>query len=195
MTDQPLAAPRWRLFLAAPVPAAAAEAPWASLAQLRQRHPGARWVRPEQLHATLVFLGQTDPAEVEPLVEAMTAAAARFAPFEVATAEGGGRVDNRGGGVAWLQVEQGGQELRELSLALDRLIGSNAYAGRPPRPHITVARRIDDGLLADLRALAPTVRVGWLVDRIVLLRSHSDPGGSRYEALAERLLTGVAVSP
>jgi 2'-5' RNA ligase len=195
MGDDRSTAPRWRLFLAAPVPAAAASELWQRLDPLRQRHPTARWARPEQLHATLVFLGQTDPAEVQRLVDAIDLAAARHAPFVVSTAEAGGRLDDRRGGVAWLNVNTGRGQLAELALDLDRLIGSGAYGGAAPRPHITVARRIDQALLDDLRATALRLRVEWRVDRIVLMRSHPDPGGSRYEALAEQLLTGAAVSP
>lgn len=191
MTDQPTPAPRWRLFVAAPVPGAAAQKLWDALAALRQRHPGARWARLTQLHATLIFLGQTAATRVPRIERAMAVAASRHAPVEVATADAGGRVDDRRGSVAWLRIDEGARELRELSVDVDRLIGSNLYAGGAPRPHITVARHIDEALLADLRSQATDLRISWVVDRIVLYRSHPDPGGSRYEALAEQLLTGA----
>jgi RNA 2',3'-cyclic 3'-phosphodiesterase len=195
MADRPPVAPRWRLFLAAPVPEQAAAALWESLAPLRHRHPAARWARLDQLHATLVFLGQTDPADVQRLVDAIDRAGPRHASFVVSTGEAGGRLDDRRGGVAWLTVNTGRRQLAELALDLDRVIGSGAYRGAAPRPHVTVARRIDQALLDDLRTTALHVRVDWPVDRIVLMRSHSDPGGSRYESLAERLLTGDRSTP
>jgi 2'-5' RNA ligase len=191
MTDHPTAAPRWRLFVAAPVPVVAAQQLWTVLGPILRRHPGSRWARLEQLHATVVFLGQTTATRVPRIEQAMAAAATRHAPFEVATADAGGRVDDRRGGVAWLRIDEGARELRELSVEVDRLIGSNLYAGGAPRPHITVARQIDEALLVDLRSHAADLRTRWLVDRIVLYRSHPDLGGSRYEQLAERLLTGA----
>jgi 2'-5' RNA ligase len=187
--------PRWRLFLAAPVPERSTDEIWSALEYLRERYPSVRWAKRDQLHATLVFLGQTEPPQVGRLAAAIDVIAATHHSFEVTTGEAGGRIDDRRTGVAWLSIDAGRRELAELSLALDREIGSDTYHGHPPRPHITVARRIDQALLDDLRASAPAMRLGWPIDRIVLMRSHPDPGGSRYETLTERLLTGPSVSP
>jgi RNA 2',3'-cyclic 3'-phosphodiesterase len=195
MADRPPVAPRWRLFLAAPVPERAATQIWSALEPLVQSYPAARWAKRDQLHATLVFLGQTDAADVERLTDAMSQAANAHAPFEVMTDGAGGHVDDRRGGVAWLRLDDGQRDLRNLARDLDWRIGSNVYAVSRPRPHVTVARRIDEALLADLTELAKRVPVTCRIDRIGLYRSHSDPGGSRYESLAERLLTGDRSTP
>jgi 2'-5' RNA ligase len=72
-----------------------------------------------------------------------------------------------------------------LSLAVDDAIGSGIYDERnAPRPHLTVGRGVSDEALAHLRTLAAGLDIGWTVDRIVLFRSHTEAGGSRYEALA-----------
>jgi 2'-5' RNA ligase len=178
--------------MAAPLPAPAAEALYGGLAALRARHPQARWARLEQLHITLVFLGQTLPSEVGRLQDAMTLTAALYEPFEVSTAAAGGHVDDRRGGVAWLRLAGPPRRVANLSRELDWRIGSNVYAAGRPRPHVTVARRIDDALLADLQAAAPALRTSWLIERVVLYRSHAEAGGSRYEELASRPLTGPA---
>jgi 2'-5' RNA ligase len=137
-----------------------------------------------------VFLGQTDPCEVDRLAAAMAMASVGHAPFQVTMSEAGGRIDDRRGGVAWMRIAEGTRELAGLSVELDRLVGSNTYARGAPRPHITVARRVDAALLDDLRQYAEAIRLGWVIERIVLYRSHGDPGGSRYEELAVGLLTG-----
>ena len=113
------------------------------------------------------------------------------APFEVATGEAGGLPNGRRGGVAWLRLERGRRRRsRSLALELDREMGSGTYDERHrPRPHLTVARRVDESVIAALRELAPAIDVAWTVDRVVLLRSHTDPGGSRYEELHSTLLT------
>jgi 2'-5' RNA ligase len=185
---------RWRLFIATPLPESAAVALWSALDDLRARHPGARWAKREQLHATLLFLGQTDPAEVPRLVEAMALTAEQHAPFTATTTLAGGRFDDRRGGVAWLVLDDRQRRLRSLAREVDWRVGSNVYATSRPKPHVTVARRIDQQLLADLHAAADGLHASWTFDRMVLYRSYAEPGGSRYEALAEQPLTDVVAA-
>jgi 2'-5' RNA ligase len=194
VTASPTAPPRWRLFLAAPVPEPAAISLWQALADLRERHPNARWAKREQLHATLLFLGQTDPAQVSRLAEAMALTARQHAPFVATTTLAGGRFDDRRGGVAWLALDDRQRRLRNLARELDWRAGTNHYANGRPRPHITVARRIDERLLIDLHDTADGLHASWTFDRVILFRSHADPGGSRYEVLAEQLLTDAATA-
>jgi 2'-5' RNA ligase len=164
--------------------AAAAEQAWQALAGLRGRHPDARWLPVDKLHLTLVFLGQTDAREVERISAAVAAVAARHAAYDVATGEGGGRISDRRGGVAWLRLTNGAHETAGIALELDDAIGSATYdAARPPHPHLTLARGIDQRVLDDVRATAHEVRLRWTADRLVLFRSYTDPRGSHYEEL------------
>ena len=146
----------------------------------------------EKLHLTLVFLGQTEAVRVETLSEAVSDVAARHAPFPARTGEAGGRVGGRRGGVAWLRLADGGHEVAQLSIDVDEAIGSNTYDARnAPRPHLTLARRATEESLADLRRAAGALELSWSVDRIVLFRSHTGPGGSRYEPLFSERLGGA----
>jgi 2'-5' RNA ligase len=183
-------AERWRLFVAAPMPQSAAAALWKALAGLRERHPEARWMPAEQYHATLVFLGSTDPGLVSEIGAAIARAArAADGPFDVVTGEGSGRAGGRRGGVAWLRLAQGRKQVEELAWSVDREIGNGVYtAAAPPRPHVTVARRVDEALLADLGDTAREERIPWLVERIVLYRSHTGPRGSAYEELTSAVI-------
>jgi len=95
----------------------------------------------------------------------------------------------RRGGVAWLSVGGGRAQLSALSRELDETIGSGSYGRRGPRPHLTLARRVDAVLLAELQAMSPPA-ILFRVERLQLMRSHTGPGGSRYEELAAFELTG-----
>jgi RNA 2',3'-cyclic 3'-phosphodiesterase len=190
---------RWRLFIAAPLAGEAAARLWQQLAALRRHHPAARWTDPEQLHATLIFLGQTLAGEVPRLESVLSATAARWRPFAADVRGSGGRIDGRPaaesgrrrGGVAWLNVGSGRQDLTSLALDLDRALGGGSAEGGP-RPHVTVSRRVDQALLDDLATEASRLRLEWTVERIVLYRSHTGPGGSRYEELTSARLGGGA---
>ncbi|HYI21383.1 MAG TPA: RNA 2',3'-cyclic phosphodiesterase [Candidatus Limnocylindrales bacterium] len=180
----------WRLFVAAPLPHEAATRVVSALEPLRAAFPETRWVSADKLHLTLVFLGQTDSARVPALTTAIDAVASRVTSFEVSTADGGGLPNGKRGGVAWLRLDGGGSGVAQLAIELDRDMGSGTYDDhRRPRPHLTVARRVDEAVLAALRELAPVIKVSWTLDRVVLLRSHTDPAGSRYEERHSTLLT------
>ena len=180
---------RWRLYVAAPLSELAAARTWEALADVRTRHPLVRWLPPNKLHLTLVFLGPTDPSDVDSVSAACAHVAAHQRPFDVATGQAGGRVGGRGGGVAWLKLPDGGREVARLSLELDEAIWSHTFdANKPPHPHLTVARGVSKACLWDLQSIADTMRLTWTVDRIALFRSHTDPAGSRYAELASATL-------
>jgi len=160
-----------------------------TLAPVRTVHPQVKWLPMNKLHLTLVFLGQTDSDRVAELSDKMAGVAARHPRFDVVTGDAGGKLGGDRGGVCWLRLAKGGHEVAQLSLDLDGAVGSNTYnANTGPRPHLTVARHVSASTLDDLRRLAAQVELGWTVDHVTLFRSHTDPGGSRYEELASATL-------
>jgi 2'-5' RNA ligase len=178
------------------VPDEAGQAVQDALAPLRTRFPEVRWMARDLLHLTLVFLGDTDAARVPELTAVMGDVAARYAPYEVDTANSNGHADDRRhrrSGVAWLTLGRGRHETQTLALDVDAATGANTYDGRrPPHPHLTVARSVSPDALAALRDLAPSIDVSWRADRMVLFRSHTGPRGSRYEEVKVAPLTGTA---
>jgi 2'-5' RNA ligase len=173
------------------MPARDAAAAFQALDGLRARHPHARWLPPEKLHLTLVFLGPTEAREVDRISAATAAVAARHPAYQVATGDGGGRVSTRRGGVCWLRLTDGGHETAQLALDLDGEIGSATYdAAHAPHPHLTLARGVDQAALEDVGTMAHTMSLEWVADRLVLFRSFTDPRGSVYEELGTWPLTG-----
>ena len=175
--------------MAVPLPTAEGRRLWQSLADVRARHPEARWLEPAKLHLTLVFLGATDPGEIDRLTAAVAHVTGRWRTLEAGTGEAGGYLGTRRGGVAWLTVREGRVQLSRLSRELDAAMAACTYARHGPRPHLTLARRVDAKLLAELQATPPP-EIRFPVDRVKLMRSHTGPGGSRYEELATFLLSG-----
>jgi 2'-5' RNA ligase len=101
--------------------------------------------------------------------------------------EGRRRALARRGGVAWLTLNgDGASELSRLARELDDALPATPGHGRLHSPHLTIARRATRELLTDLSA----PDYGFTIDRIALFRSHTGPGGVRYEALLEATLRG-----
>jgi 2'-5' RNA ligase len=158
-------------------------------AELRGQTRGLAWVRADNLHLTLRFLGEIEPMRLEQVREAVAAAAAAVAPFTVSLGGLGGFPSGRAPRVLWASVAAGGEELETLYAALEAALVARGMPGesRPFHPHVTLARARDPrgaGDLASVLGVGPAfgeVRVGALH----LMRSDLGPRGSRYSVLAE----------
>ena len=158
-------------------------------AELRGQTRGLAWVRADNLHLTLRFLGEIEPMRLERVREAVAAAAAAVARFTVSLGGLGGFPSGRAPRVLWASVAAGGKELETLYAALEAELVARGVPGesRPFHPHVTLARARDPrgaGDLWSVLGVGPAfgeVRVGALH----LMRSDLGPRGSRYSVLAE----------
>lgn len=168
-----------RLFVSLDLPAGVAEA----LVRLDPRLRGARWLRAEQLHLTLAFLGHAGAGEEESLRENLAAVqfSAFFLPLQgLGTFPGKGRPK-----IIWLGVGRGHPHLFQLH---QRVADAALAAGlepdlRPWHPHITLARCEDlsaQSLRPFLRAHAEFDAGLIPVNEFQLKSSFPSPGGSRY---------------
>jgi 2'-5' RNA ligase len=149
--------------------------------RLQEAVPGVRWVRPEGIHLTVRFLGQTEVAALralEPLVlRAVPLCPAFEAPFrEPALFPGGSRP----------RIVSLGIELPEPAFRLQRACEEAARAvgfepeERPFRPHLTLGRFVTPG------KPKPLPRGDWgslSCSELVLFESQLGRGGSVYTSL------------
>jgi 2'-5' RNA ligase len=191
--SRPQAAPL-RLFAAVDIPPSAKEMVDRAVEPWRERLPTGRWVRPENWHITVKFLGRTWPRLVDRVREACGQAAGEIRPFRLALQGLGvfpGRTRAR---VLWVGLRDREGSLAALASALDRRLEREF----PPEKrafsaHLTVARfnppipfREHADALKESQVEAGPFRVGGLV----LYRSHLSPRGARYEALETFSLRG-----
>lgn len=173
-----------RLFLGLPVP----EALIPPLLTVQEAVPLGRVVDEDNLHLTLVFLGEVDPAGAEELHEALDG---RRLPRPMLAFDG---LSTYGGDRAKLLAMEIRPDpaLTELQAACGRASRAAGLAleRRRFRPHITLIR-FGAGLAPHLqpeldRALThvgtPVGAAG--AERLVLYRSHLGEGGADYEELA-----------
>ncbi len=104
---------------------------------------GVRWVRPENLHFTLKFLGELSDHRVPDVVEAMEAAAAGTESFLLKLVGVGGFPKLEKPRVIWVGTEpQGARGLSALAARLEMNLEPLGFERerRPMRPHLTIAR-------------------------------------------------------
>jgi len=179
-----------RLFVALPVAPGARRAVGERVEAERRSLPPARWVRPENLHLTLVFLGELDPDRVGPLAAALGPAFAAHAPMRLRLAGAGCFPPPSGGGrrparVAWVGVEADGGDAELEALRADVAAAAvesvgHRPDGRPWSPHLTVARPRPPWPARDaeafVRAFAPPAGEPFVVDRGALVASELGEG-------------------
>jgi 2'-5' RNA ligase len=133
-----------RAFMAVTLPAAAKQELGLAADVLAGRvAPGAaRWVKPERVHITLRFLGDTAVAKLPAITQIMDEAAGRRTPFNLHLHGTGCFPNGKRPRVVWVGL---GGDLAELAALKQDLDAGLVPLGwemekRPFRPHLTVGR-------------------------------------------------------
>jgi 2'-5' RNA ligase len=150
-----------RLFAAIDLPPAIKE----SLVQRCTGVPGAKWVKPEQMHLTLRFIGEVDQGAFEDIRQALAGVAA--VPFSLSL-NGVGQFPPKGGArVLWVGLNAP-PALFDLQRRIETALNSLGYPPetRPFAAHITLAR---------LKSPPPPESVRQFLSRNADLRSDSIP--------------------
>lgn len=153
----------------------------AELAQLQRVLPGARWVKPADMHMTLRFVGDISPRNAADFIDRLDGIDPGV--FEIHLSGFGvfGGNDPR---QVWAGVEAG-PKLAELAQAHDR---AARQAGLPPsarpfKPHVTLARlqHVQPDLVAKyLERHAKYRSRPFLVSQFVLFSARPFTGGGPY---------------
>lgn len=183
-----------RAFLAIALPDDARRAVGRVLDRVVPDHPGPRWVRPENLHLTVAFLGGIDEALIPGLDKRLAPIAAATRP-EVLRLEGTGAFPPSRPRVLWLGVSRGAPWFVALATSVGQAIGTGLglrLDQRPPRAHVTLARmeRPDRGVLRALDAAFTGWSFDAAADRLTLFSSVIRPGGPTYTSVREWPLEG-----
>jgi 2'-5' RNA ligase len=179
-----------RLFVALEVP----EPPRRDLRRrvegVRDRLPRARWVDLDDVHLTLLFLGETTDAEVPAFAAALREPFARCPPLDLRLASGGTFPPGRPARVAWVGVEAP----PELSLLQEEIteVAVDTLGFTPEErgfhPHVTLARCPDPWRREAIDKFKPafTGPIGppFVAHRGILLESKLSPKGARYREVA-----------
>ena len=157
-----------------------------SIVQVRHACIRGKFSRRENLHLTLIFLGQVPASRVGEITSVMDVCA--VPPFST-TIGSMGRFRRSGGDTLWRQVSaDSGLILLQSHLAVLLREKGFPLEDRSFRPHMTIARRAVLGVrtrLSDLSAAMPNL--SFTVDGITLMRSELLPSGPVYTRLHRTL--------
>ena len=175
-----------RLFVALEVPEPPRRDVRRRMDGVRDRLPRARWVDPDNLHLTLLFLGETAEDKVQALAAGLREAFARCPALDLRLAGGGTFPPGRPARVAWVGVEAP-PELETLQEDITRAaVESLGFEPeeRAYHPHVTLARCPDpwrrDAIDKFKTAFTGTIGPPWVTEHGVLFESKLSPKGARY---------------
>lgn len=189
-------APFRRLFIALDLDDATRRALTALQTRWRTAGADVGWVRPEGLHVTLVFLGETPADRVPEIASRLDAGAAAVPPFEFRVVGWGvfGRSDRPR--VLWAGVEAP-PALGDLQRALSDSLRAAGFPleSRPFVPHVTLGRVRSSRGLAALTSILRSTMNGEVWGRVAaghvtLIRSRLEARGPLYSVVHQSALKG-----
>lgn len=186
-----------RCFLGLALPDAVRDALARFTERLRDTRGRVTWVRRDNFHLTIQFLGDVTAHRLKRICAASDMAASDVSPFEFMVAGAGFFGSLRSPRIAWAGVSGPPPGLLQLQLSVAQQLAKLGFAGekRAYRPHITLGRIRDSrqaiALTSELASANNTTFGTVPVDRLVVLRSHPEPSGVRYSILHESEMKGT----
>ncbi len=151
----------------------------------------ARWVRPENIHLTLKFLGDLDPDDIDKIGAAMTGAAIDFSPITMSVRGIGVFPGIKRPRVIWLAL---GGDIRSLLALQGRLEEKLAGVGFPKdkrsfKAHLTLGRIKQSANPAVIRQMiseyASLSSDEFTCNQVILFKSDLKPLGAVHSKLKQ----------
>jgi 2'-5' RNA ligase len=159
-----------------------------------------KWVQPDHMHLTLVFLGEVDEARAIPLIADIRREIVQ-PPFDVVFGEFGVFPPRGAPNVLWTGVTAGVEPAIVLQRTVAERVCRHGFQPetRPFRPHLTLARW-REARSADrehVTTVEPRYVATLRVDHVTLYQSRLSPAGPSYTALTRANLGSprAAMSP
>jgi len=169
-----------------------------SLAQLQEelKKTGAdvKWVKPENIHLTLKFLGEINNKKLEKITEILWDVAKNKDSFSIRLSSIGTFPVLSSPRVIWVGIDMGGKESEKIAWELEKKIARIGIPKekRPFSSHITIGRTRStqgrDNLIQELKNLEGNFRLEnseFLATKITFFKSTLTPTGPIYESLQE----------
>jgi len=156
---------------------------------LEDQMTGLSWVKPDNMHITIRFLGDLGDSGVKRAGEAARRGAEGHAAFHARLGPMGAFPRPERPRLLWAGLSVGKDEAVALAKAVNQSLKAGGFGppDKPFKPHITLARVREraQGVDGFRRYTPPEPPASALLDRIVVMKSDLHPAGARYTPLEE----------
>jgi len=181
-----------RSFIAIPLPVDIKTHLACLIADLKKTGADVKWVKPENIHLTLKFLGGQDPETLQKIRTILDKLAQDYTDYVMEISNVGGFPKLETPRVIWVGLSSGDKETKLIAKVLDEKINKLGIPKeeRAFSSHITIGRVRSplnrDKLVAGLKICAiPEGKLKFTADKITLYKSTLIPGGPVYEVIHE----------
>lgn len=186
---------RLRTFIAVDIGKTIRDRAVALQEKLAEAGSAVKWVEPENLHVTLLFLGEVDDRDVPAVCRVVAEQTLEHPSFRLSIERVGCFPNLRRPRILWIGVGAGTQELCAVHDSLEPPLlelGCYRREERKYTPHITLGR-VKSDRPADKLAAALAQHAGWqggeiTVNEILVMSSELTPRGPNYTVLSRAKL-------
>jgi 2'-5' RNA ligase len=169
----------------------------ALIKRLRESEAKTSWTRPENMHLTLKFLGDTPDPLLPDVCRAVEKAVQDMEPFMVSFRQVGAFPRHEHPRTVWIGVEQGLEQLRQMQQRIEDELYEAGFQRerRKFMPHLTVGRVREGGssmhLLGEM-ILENRDFVGGevIVEDVIVFASFREPEGPTHQVVGHAELLG-----
>jgi len=191
--------PRLRTFIAVEMSPSVISRAGDLIDKLRVAPAEITWVRPQQMHLTLKFLGDVPDTETPDICRVVQKVADDFEPFEIICRGAGAFPNVRDPRTLWIAIEDGADELKRLQALIDGELKSELGYAKEQRgfhPHLTIGRvkrELPGGRGELTRLLEEHAHFDAnlaIIDEVVTFASFLSRKGPTHDALGRAVLGG-----
>lgn len=184
-----------RLFVAIPVGDEVAGYADALRSELNQSHPDVKWVKKENYHLTLKFLGEVDAKLVPEIRDRLMQAAEYCPPFYLETRGIGYFPNHRRPRVIWAGIRGETDKADFLGERIDAYLAELGFEPEKKRSfHLTLGRVRSELSWGDMQVMAASTQkneqVTFRIVEFYLMESRLSQRGPEYTVLGKFSLTG-----
>jgi len=159
--------------------------------ELKETGADVKWVKSENIHLTLKFLGNIDVSKINQIKEILTKISRENTEFTVELSDIGAFPKKEHPRVIWIAIEKNQDKVIKIVADLEERLMELGIAkeDRPFRAHLTLGRVKSNlnrlKLVEKLKNINISQRHSLIVNKLTLFKSTLTPGGPIYEILCE----------
>jgi len=182
-----------RLFIALPLEQSVKSALGNIISDLKPHGGSVKWVKPDNIHMTLRFLGETDEKQVDKIKAVIDEVAGQHHCVDTSISKLGGFPNLNRPRVIWVGMEKDVDYLAKIARQIELKVRTLRFEreSKAFKAHLTLARVRDSHGLNNLVDCLRDYRLEEIpvsFDRIVLFKSTLTPQGPIYDRLHEAVL-------